>query len=576
MQAVQTEMRTAVPPVGSTEPFINARDYGVTGDGTTDDGAALLAAANAAVAFGYPLVIPATFTMILGAALVLPSGLRLHTNGAKFYELAAIDQYRLVFNSNTIIDTLDFSFAGAAPSRGVLLQGDNISIESFRAVSRDPKNGYGNYRRRALSIGAEGGANSNINIDRVYVENWEYGPAVFNTVGCRLGSVQQVSVKQGLLIRDSTNVTVHSGCHKTLSTLVKGNPGENAVLVEATTADNSVADITIANFKSYTSGEHGFRLGGQFQLRNVTFENCFAAAAGMGIGSGIEPDNHGGSGFKVLGPTSIMDSNARHTNIRFLNCTVESLNPANASKAKDNFSGFSICKAKNVTISNPIIRAAPTSTSGYKDATYSAYNGIEVAGSENVTIDNPTISSTANAGISLYDLTANGSTNWGAGNTYVTINGGTIRNCANSGLEFINKTESMRNVEVHGTTIEAGNYGIYATPTASGLLNRCTAVFNTKSNAIANTLNLSNMMVEITGDEVGSNAVRNGSIIVNYSTGQRKTRANNMWLINEASGPTLLRPTGVGVGQCYFDTTLGKPVWLKTGTTWVDAAGTAG
>ena len=44
-----------------------------------------------------------------------------------------------------------------------------------------------------------------------------------------------------------------------------------------------------------------------------------------------------------------------------------------------------------------------------------------------------------------------------------------------------------------------------------------------------------------------------------------------------SSGPTSARPTvSLFVGQLYFDTTLGKPVWLKAiaGPVWVDATGT--
>lgn len=43
------------------------------------------------------------------------------------------------------------------------------------------------------------------------------------------------------------------------------------------------------------------------------------------------------------------------------------------------------------------------------------------------------------------------------------------------------------------------------------------------------------------------------------------------------SGPTTQRPTtNQYVGKTYFDTTLGKPIWIKTGgspPTWVDATG---
>lgn len=42
------------------------------------------------------------------------------------------------------------------------------------------------------------------------------------------------------------------------------------------------------------------------------------------------------------------------------------------------------------------------------------------------------------------------------------------------------------------------------------------------------------------------------------------------------SGTTAQRPTAnLWVGMVYFDTTLGKPIWVNTaGTGWVDATGT--
>lgn len=44
----------------------------------------------------------------------------------------------------------------------------------------------------------------------------------------------------------------------------------------------------------------------------------------------------------------------------------------------------------------------------------------------------------------------------------------------------------------------------------------------------------------------------------------------------QPSGTTAARPTDGTVGLTYFDTTLGKPVFLKVApSTWVDATGTA-
>jgi hypothetical protein len=40
------------------------------------------------------------------------------------------------------------------------------------------------------------------------------------------------------------------------------------------------------------------------------------------------------------------------------------------------------------------------------------------------------------------------------------------------------------------------------------------------------------------------------------------------------SGSTAARPATAGTGFEYFDTTLGKSVWRKNATTWVDATST--
>lgn len=46
---------------------------------------------------------------------------------------------------------------------------------------------------------------------------------------------------------------------------------------------------------------------------------------------------------------------------------------------------------------------------------------------------------------------------------------------------------------------------------------------------------------------------------------------NNM----HSSGTTASRPSPPYVGYQYFDTTLGKPIWASSATTWVDATGAA-
>lgn len=57
---------------------------------------------------------------------------------------------------------------------------------------------------------------------------------------------------------------------------------------------------------------------------------------------------------------------------------------------------------------------------------------------------------------------------------------------------------------------------------------------------------------------------------------QTATRTFTPSLFAEAGGTTAARPTDAGLYFRYFDTTLGKPVFLKTQPSgWVDATGAA-
>lgn len=71
--------------------------------------------------------------------------------------------------------------------------------------------------------------------------------------------------------------------------------------------------------------------------------------------------------------------------------------------------------------------------------------------------------------------------------------------------------------------------------------------------------------------------------VVEVTTGMISTKWNmwmsSLWNISnsiDGSGITADRPTkGLFAGRPYFDTTLGKPIWLKSvrPTVWVDGAG---
>lgn len=61
--------------------------------------------------------------------------------------------------------------------------------------------------------------------------------------------------------------------------------------------------------------------------------------------------------------------------------------------------------------------------------------------------------------------------------------------------------------------------------------------------------------------------------------GQWTQRVHNISRAQIQSGTTALRPTSLlWIGRFYFDTTLGKPIWIKQvkpAVIWVDATGAA-
>ena len=68
-----------------------------------------------------------------------------------------------------------------------------------------------------------------------------------------------------------------------------------------------------------------------------------------------------------------------------------------------------------------------------------------------------------------------------------------------------------------------------------------------------------------------SNIVTNTTAIATETT---RATAIESTKLDLSTGNTESRPTGKIAGYVYFDTTLNKPIWY-TGTSWVDATGTA-
>lgn len=501
--------------------IVSIEDFGAVGDGTTDDSDALRAAFASGMIVTFDADKTYAYDPSTGHFIVQP-GTRLLTNGAKFYELSSVDSFRITVSSNVYVDRLDISQAGGERSRGVLLSGEDIRIDSIRIVARE-RAGGGNLRRRAISIGAEGGYNARIWIGDLEIHKVELAAAIYDASDVRIDSFKAYDYRQGLLVRDSKHWEINSGKVDVLSPNAYGTPGDNAILIESTRDDNTVENGYMGNFVSNISGEHGFRLGGQRTSRNITWENCTARRSGSGIGSGVEPHNHGGCGFKALGPTSNTQLGVAHTALRFINCTVEDLNP---SREKDNFSGFDIGKCRDVYIQNPIVRA--TSDSGYLPSDYAAYDGIGIIGCEHVVISHPNIQNCLNAGIAIYDGVNTSSGHWGNENGIHVI-GGHIRWCR-YGVEIREPLSTICMIKIDGPEIHQTEYALYQTPGTESLAFRCSARFSAFGVTESTTLGMDEWLLEVIGDERGENKCRNGSTFINYGNGAHKLRKSGAWV----------------------------------------------
>lgn len=561
---------------GRQESIRYSKDFGLLGNGTNE-----FANLRTFLQTGGTLVFEKgkTYSYTPTTQIVIPAGTTIIFNDSTLYELTSADGYWFKISSDTVIDKMEVSIAGNVATRGVNIQGDNITIGSLKVTARAWDASFASLNRQGLSMGLRTGdsgtPHQNIRIGHLELSGWQHAAGLYNCDGVVIDNVKLIGAYQGIYICDSKNVTIHNGHSSVESPYIKGNPGENTIIVESVAANDSTSDIYIKNFKSMVSGEHGYRLGGLLTMKNVTFENCYATQAGKGVATGIDPDHHGGCGFKALGPTVILNGSATHDNIRFLNCTVESLASPPGTDV-GNFVGFQIGKCNNVQITNPIVRGAQDRTT-YVDAAYAAYDGIRIIGSSNVTISNPHISNCQNAGIIFYDQNP-ASYNWGGGCTYVNVIGGVLRNNVYGFMFQMLWGEILRSIRIEGTAIENGTHSIYMDPAspAGALLAPCSARFATKGNSVANVAGtLTNLSIEMQGAEVGSlSGVADGSTITTNST--RRIKQRGTWFYIDPSGTTAARPTaGLSTGQYYYDTTLAKPIWFKqfSPSTWIDAAG---
>lgn len=171
----------------SRKTTMNAADYGVVGNGTTDDAAALNTLLSSAATFGASVTLtPGSTVLASSVTITVPSGTRLDLNGATIKSALPGTSDRLMTVSgvsnvsirNGILDGNKAGFGTATEQRHNLLISNSSSVTVQSVRSHDAK-GDGIYVGDNVS-----GLSSNIKLDKVLCDaNWRQGMSISHVDG---------------------------------------------------------------------------------------------------------------------------------------------------------------------------------------------------------------------------------------------------------------------------------------------------------------------------------------------------------------------------------------------------------
>ena len=461
--------------------------------------------------------------------LTIAGPIKIISNGSEFTETSANTSVVAAFSGDNIeIDSMVFNFVGTSNAqfneRGVTIDGNYFKCGVMRFVGATEQTGGNSSLYNAATIGPSSGTKTTgVRIGVLEAVNWDRPFVIQRLDDFKIERLLIDTYRRGLYIKDCSNGVIDGGYIHTISTGATGTPGENGILIEAVNDHYDTENIRIYNVSLNGSGEHGFRIGGGKSVRNIYHVNCTAKNTGAGLGTGTAPDDHGGCGFKCLGPTSTYGK--RHEGIYYVACVVETavIESSKVTGENVNYAGFQMGKVYGGSITDCIVRPA---ISSYSVSGTSAGNGIEIIGCESVSIVNPTINSPALNGILIYD--ADTSTyDWGV-TTHLTIVGGSINAPALACVKVECAYSTMRRITVTGLLCNGGDYGLEVSVSGSGSLVAPVfdGVFWGQSTETFN--GASSWTVSGKGQLTGTSAVANGSSFHQWLTGF-KTMKSGSW-----------------------------------------------
>lgn len=459
---------TVKTSVNDLRDFISVTAFGAVGDGsneTTKIQNALNAAANKTIVFegnktyGY-------------TQLTIKANTQVVTCGATFNRLTASTTHGFIFENDIDVDFLNITTpGGSGGDKGVLIKGNNVTLNNLSIIAT--AQGVYNSTNWAVEIvsSPSGTQLSNITIKNFYCKYFSTAIFAKNVDLITVDAVNVEYYRTAIYLQDVTKSTFTNVTIKLLGNAVDGRPGENGLLLESSISSNSCSNLLFQNWYVADSGEHGYRLGGQLSINNITFENCISDKPGSSILSGnlTSGEWHGGCGFKVLGGNSTITE--FHENLYFNNCGVIDTNITYGTyptgHGVNNFTPFLIVMAKNVHISNCWTKAV--------DQAYCARNGILFTAVDGLYLNDCSFRDINLIAINPYRETpVPGFPGSDLGINNVIINGGLYEvttNTIGNGIVFYmtqSTTQSNTNWFVNGAVFKGGTAALRIESTGSG------------------------------------------------------------------------------------------------------------
>lgn len=327
-------------------------DFGAVGDGVTDDTTAINAAAAASV--GKTLLLDASKTYVI-SAITIPAGVTLAANNSVFRKVSASATPAITIQGSFIADRVVLSSPGSAADVGIRIAGRSVYIDRLVSTSDAVDSNIG------IQVqSTDGTALEYIFIRSMRIVNFLSAALIFNVGYSEFNNIRIISYRLGVYLRDVYGSNFRGAHIDTMAPSATGAAGQNGLLVESTLAGSSSNNLRFDSWSVVNAAEHGYRFGGQLAIQNVWMRDCRSTLSGNAGAAAT-----GGSGFKVLGATTV--AGQRHRDFFFDNCIAEDVS---TTAGQGNFAGFIIAGADNVHLTDCSV--AP------KSNTYSSWHGFSI------------------------------------------------------------------------------------------------------------------------------------------------------------------------------------------------------